>query len=72
MMQTPQQPALAWVANRSKVVKDRTALRVKFNILTSEKPEEFLVELAPPALQGEIDRLLQAADSNGTATGRWQ
>jgi hypothetical protein len=43
MMQTPQQPALAWVANRSKVVKDRTALRVKFNILTSEKPEEFLV-----------------------------
>jgi pyridoxine/pyridoxamine 5'-phosphate oxidase len=66
MMQTPKQQAQAWVANRSKVVEDRTALREKFNILTSEKPEEVLVKLAPPALQVAIDRLLQAADSNGS------
>jgi hypothetical protein len=64
MEQTIQQQAQAWVADRSKVVGDRTALRVKFNILASEKPEELLVELAPNELQPAINQLLEVHDQD--------
>jgi hypothetical protein len=54
--------AAEWVAGRERVIAGRERLREECGILTSEKPEYFVVDYAPEHLQAEIQRQIDLKD----------
>ena len=55
-----QKAAAEWLTGRERVVAGRSRLYEESGILTSEKPEYFVVDHAPKHLQTEIRRQIQA------------